>query len=84
MTFKELLDEVRRVDTPEAQAVVQHIESPQFQLSLEILGNRIEKGLSKEQAARLTGMSVKEYEAYENGTLKATEWQYKRVLEKIS
>lgn len=83
MTFQELLYELRQSDDPEAQEVMRHIDSPQFQLSLKILGKRIERELSKVQAARLTGMSVKEYEAYENGTLKATEGQYKRVLEKM-
>lgn len=83
MTFEELLNELRQSSDPIAQDVVRHIDSPQFQLSLKILGKRIERGLSKAQAARLTGMSVKEYEAYENGTLKATKEQYKRVLEKM-
>lgn len=77
MKFDEL---VSRYATPD---VLKHLRSQQFQVSLDILGIRITQGLTKQQAAFKTNLSIKSYESFENGSRKATLNEYQRILSKI-
>lgn len=77
MKFKELVDRAPK-------EVADYINSYQFQLSLKILGTRIEQSLTKQQAAEKAGLKIKVYESFENGiNWKATRGEYLKVLKHL-
>ena len=66
-----------------SQQVTAYISSCQFQLSLKILGRRIDQGMTKKQAAKLTGLSQQEYSGFENGIKRAAKQEYLDVLHSL-
>lgn len=61
------------------------LNSYQFQLSQKIFGKRISLNLNRDEAAKLTGLSLSTYTEVEQGIdLESSEKKYQQVLNKLS
>lgn len=61
------------------------LNSYQFQLSQKIFGKRISLNLNRDEAAKLTGLSLNTYAEIEQGIdLESSEEKYQQVLNKLS
>ena len=74
----------KALNKPENAEVKKRLESFQFLISQEILGERISLGLSPYEVAHRIGISEEEYRGYENGiNISATEYEYRLILSKL-
>lgn len=66
------------------KAIKDRLESPQFIISQEILSQRIKQGLTKQQAAKKSGLSLSDYMSFENATnTSATKNDYLNILKLV-
>lgn len=65
--------------------LIERLNSYQFKLSQEIFGKRISLNLDRDEAARLTGLSLKQYTAFEQGIdMTSSQDDYRRVLNRLT
>lgn len=85
MQLENLVKKMERSNELTGQKVAKYINSYQYRISLKILGQRIERRLSRNQAAKLAGLSLESYYEFENGiNQEASRAEYLRVLEDLS
>lgn len=74
-----------KLDLTEDKKVIERLKSYQFKLSQKIFGQRIHLNLSRDEAAKLTGLSPKQYTQFEQGVdLNSSEATYQQVLNKLT
>lgn len=84
MKFDELIEMASKKTDPNTKEAVRHVRSYQYQISLDILGARIDDELTISQAAKRAGLPKEEYESFENGINKsATKDEYLSVLNSL-
>lgn len=72
-------------DVQELMAIEERLNSYQFRMSQQIFAKRISLNLTRKQAAKLAGLSVKQYTEFEQGiNLAASENEYRKILNKLS
>lgn len=64
--------------------LIERLNSYQFKLSQEILGKRISLNLERDEAAKIAGLSLKQYTEFEQGIdLSGSQSAYQQVLDKL-
>lgn len=73
----------RSLNRPENRDVKQRLESYEFKISQEILGARIQCGLSAREMAEQVVMDEAAYRGYENGIVQESRAKYEKVLGRV-